>query len=47
MSELYVGLRRFGRRARGKHVRLTSTGPVAQDHGKGEDNLDGAPGLPH
>jgi DNA invertase Pin-like site-specific DNA recombinase len=42
MNDVYIGVRSFGRRARGKHVRLSQGGPVPQDPEKGEANLEGA-----
>jgi hypothetical protein len=42
MNEVYAGVRTFGRRGRGKHVRLAAAGPIPQDPERGEANLDGA-----
>jgi hypothetical protein len=39
---VYVGTQTFGRRARGKHVRLSANGSVPQDADRGEDNLEAA-----
>jgi site-specific DNA recombinase len=41
-NELYTGIRRFGDRPQGKHVRLSATGPVPIDDDQGEAELDAA-----
>jgi DNA invertase Pin-like site-specific DNA recombinase len=42
MNDVYIGVRSFGRRARGQHVRLSANGVVPQDPGLGDNNIEGA-----
>jgi DNA invertase Pin-like site-specific DNA recombinase len=42
MNDVYIGVRGFGRRSQGKHVRLGPGGAVPQEPGRGEDNLEAA-----
>jgi DNA invertase Pin-like site-specific DNA recombinase len=47
-SEVYVGTRVFGRRARGKHVRLGANGrPTPKEDGRSEDNFEASLVIRH